>query len=90
MSESMINTQSVLKAGGASAKIEEMLTLAKGQKAKALEHIIDQILSNPLIFVFGEFLSQPNFIEVTPLISNLYLKAWTAKQIFCDTLTICI
>jgi hypothetical protein len=71
MSESMINTQSVLKAGGASAKIEEMLTLAKGQKAKALEHIIDQILSNPLIFVFGEFLSQPNFIEVTPLISNL-------------------
>jgi hypothetical protein len=70
MSESMINTQSVLKAGGASAKIEEMLTLAKGQKAKALEHIIDQILSNPLIFVFGEFLSQPNFIEVTPLIIN--------------------
>lgn len=31
MSESQfINTQSVLKAGGASAKIEEMLTLSKG------------------------------------------------------------
>ena len=57
MTETSINTQSVLKAGGAAAKIEEMLTLAKGQKARALETIIEQILSNPLIFVFGEFLS---------------------------------
>jgi hypothetical protein len=31
----------VLKAGGAAAKIEEMLTLAKGQKARALETIIE-------------------------------------------------
>ena len=40
MSE-IIQTQSILKAGGAAAKIEEMLTLAKGQKAKALETIIE-------------------------------------------------
>jgi hypothetical protein len=53
-----------LKQGGALAKIEEFLTLAKGSKAKALETIIEQILSNPLVYVFGEFLSQPNFQEV--------------------------
>lgn len=44
-----------------SAKIEEFLTLAKGQRAKALETLIEQILANPHIFVFGEFLAQPNF-----------------------------
>ena len=55
----------LLKAGTAQTKIEEFLTLAKGQKAKALETIVDQILSNPLIFVFGEFLTQTNFQEVS-------------------------
>ena len=53
-----------LKIGGAQAKVEEMLTLAKGQKSKALETIIEQILSNAVIFSFGEFLSQANFQEV--------------------------
>jgi len=62
MSE-LIST-SVLKAGTQQSKIEEFLTLAKGQKAKAVETIIEQILSNPLIFVFGEFLAQSNFQEV--------------------------
>ena len=79
MSES-INTQSVLKAGGASAKIEEMLILVKGQKSKALETIIDQIISNPLIFVFGEFLSQPNIIEVSSFsTNNIFCLAWSSK-----------
>lgn len=54
----------VIKQGGAFAKIEEFLTLSKTLKAKALETVVDQILSNPLIYVFGEFLSQPNFQEV--------------------------
>ncbi len=62
MSE-LIST-SVLKAGTQNSKIEEFLTLSKGQKSKALETIIEQILSNPLIFVFGEFLAQTNFQEV--------------------------
>lgn len=38
------------------SQIEQFLILAKGQKAKALETIIDQILSHPSIYVFGEFL----------------------------------
>ena len=41
-----------------------MLILIKGQKGRAVETIIDQIISNPMIFVFGEFLAQPNIIEV--------------------------
>jgi hypothetical protein len=40
--------------------IEQYLILAKNQKAKALETIIDQILTHQGIFVFGEFLSLPN------------------------------
>lgn len=61
----------VIKHGGAQAKIEEFLTLAKGQKSKAVETLIDQILSNPLLYVFGEFLAQPNFQEVSQ--SHIYL-----------------
>ncbi|CDW71884.1 cop9 signalosome complex subunit 7b [Stylonychia lemnae] len=45
-------------------QIEQFLILAKGQKSKALETIIDQILSHGLIYVFGEFLSQPNFMDI--------------------------
>ena len=41
-----------------------MLILIKGQKGRSVETIIDQIISNPMIFVFGEFLAQPNIIEV--------------------------
>lgn len=37
--------------------IEQFLILAKNQKSKALETIIEQVLSHPNIFVFGEFLT---------------------------------
>ena len=57
-------TDSQLKSG-AQAKIEEFLHLSKGQKAKALETIIEQILSNASIYVFGEFLALPNIQEVS-------------------------
>ena len=36
--------------------IERFLILAKGQKAKNLETIIDKVLSDPNIFVFSEFI----------------------------------
>ena len=36
--------------------IEKFLILAKGQKARALETIIDQVLSDSQIFVFAEFI----------------------------------
>eukprot|EP00347_Sterkiella_histriomuscorum_P022223 403331239 len=47
-----------------SGQIEQFLILAKGQKSKALETIIDQILSHQHVFVFGEFLSLPNIQEM--------------------------
>lgn len=65
------SSASTLKQGGAYAKIEEFLTLSKGQKAKALETLIEKILSNPLIYVFGEFLSLPNFQELGPANKHL-------------------
>lgn len=45
--------------------IEQFMILAKNQKAKALETIIEQVLSHANIFVFGEFLHLPNVQEVT-------------------------
>ena len=36
--------------------IEKFLILAKGQRARALETIIDQVLSDSQIFVFAEFI----------------------------------
>ena len=36
--------------------IERFLILAKGQKGKNLETVIEKVLSDPLIFVFGEFI----------------------------------
>lgn len=97
MSDS-INTSSataaaaLLKAGTAQTKIEEFLTLAKGQKAKALETLIEQILSNPLIYVFGEFLSQPNFQEVN--LHQRYIHdsfiVRTIKQAFGDFRALCL
>ena len=57
-----------------------MLILIKGQKPKAVETIIEQIISNPMIFVFGEFLSQPNVIEVSYISRiNILFEAWTLK-----------
>ena len=40
--------------------IEKFLILAKGQKARALETIIDQVLSDSQIFVFAEFVDLVN------------------------------
>ena len=40
--------------------IERFLILAKGQKAKNLETIIEKVLSDPQIFVFSEFIDLVN------------------------------
>ena len=40
--------------------IEKFLILAEGQKARALETIIDQVLSDSQIFVFAEFIDLVN------------------------------
>ena len=46
--------------------IEAHLILAKGQSAKALERVIDTVLTHPHIFVFGEFLDLPNIAQMDP------------------------
>ena len=46
-------------------EIEKILILAEGKSSAALEMIIDRALSQPQIFVFGEFLALPNIKEVS-------------------------
>lgn len=41
-------------------KIEAMLIMAKDKSGRALEEIIDRVLIQPEIFVFGEFIELPN------------------------------
>ena len=48
--------------------IEKFLILAKCQKARALETIIDQVLSDSQIFVFAEFIDLVN--EQKVIVSN--------------------
>ena len=57
--------------------IEAHLILAKGQNAKALEHVIDTVLSHPNIYVFGEFLALPVCKELNPkMLATLELFAY--------------
>ena len=46
-------------------QIESLLILAKGKSGAAVEMVIDRALSQPSIFVFGEFLALPNVKEVS-------------------------
>ena len=46
-------------------KIQAMLLMAKDKSGRALEEIIDRVLSQPEIFVFGEFLELPNIQQVS-------------------------
>ena len=54
-------------------QIESLLILAKGKKGAAVEMVIDRALSQPNIFVFGEFLALPNVKEVSYQFSKLIL-----------------
>ena len=55
-------------------KIQAMLLMAKDKSGRALEEIIDRVLSQPEIFVFGEFLELPNIQQVSVLLLNLITK----------------
>ena len=46
-------------------KIEAMIIMAKGKTGRALEDVIDRILSQPEIFVFGEFIEMANVQQVS-------------------------
>ena len=52
--------------------IEQYLILSKQAKDKALETIISQVLNDPKIYVFGEFLSLPQVQALGP--QNKYLR----------------
>ena len=41
-------------------KIEAMLIMARGKSGRSLEDIVERILSQPEIFVFGEFIGLEN------------------------------
>ena len=51
-------------------KIEAMLIMAKDKSGRALEEIVDKVLSMPEIFVFGEFIELPNVQQVSKLTST--------------------
>lgn len=48
-----------------SDKIEAYLLMTKDKSGRALEEIIDRVLSQPEIFVFGEFLELANVQQVS-------------------------
>ena len=50
---------------GQSDKIEAMLIMAKDKTGRALEDVIERVLSQPEIFVFGEFIDLPNVQQVS-------------------------
>jgi len=57
-----------------------MIHLLNVHKGKAVDTIIDQILTNPMIFVFGEFLSHPNITDVIYLdLTNILHVAPSTK-----------
>ena len=51
-------------------QIESLLILAKGKSGSAVEMVLDRALSQPQIFVFGEFLALQNVKAV----SNSFFK----------------
>ena len=46
-------------------QIESLLILAKGKSGSAVEMVVDRALSQPQIFVFGEFLALQNIKAVS-------------------------
>lgn len=51
--------------GGGSAAMEQFLLLAKSCRGLAAVQLVKQLLESPQLYVFGEFLDQPNIKELT-------------------------
>ena len=47
---------------------------AKGKTGSAMEMVIEQVLSQPQIFVFGEFLALPQVKDVSIITLTSYYK----------------
>ena len=52
--------------------IESYLILINGKSQKGVEMVINNVLENPYIYVFGEFLSLPNVQALGP--NNKFFK----------------
>jgi len=61
------------------AELEQFLILAKRQKGRACEALIEQVLNNRKIFVFGELLSVPS---VAALRDTEYSKSFMTLELF--------
>ena len=66
-------------------KIQAMLLMAKDKSGRALEEIIDRVLSQPEIFVFGEFLELPNIQQVS--VPSLHLSSINHSNFTCAILS---
>ena len=77
------------KMSGQSDKIEAMLIMAKDKTGRALEDVIERVLSQPEIFVFGEFIDLPNVQQVSCCFSltlSILSVAGKSVKIFSNNL----
>ena len=78
---------------GQSDKIEAMLIMAKDKTGRALEDVIERVLSQPEIFVFGEFIDLPNVQQVSHFFSltlSILSVAGKSVKIFSNAESFCI
>ena len=78
---------------GQSDKIEAMLIMAKDKTGRALEDVIERVLSQPEIFVFGEFIDLPNVQQVSHFSSltlSILSVAGKSVKIFSNAESFCI
>ena len=64
-------------------KIEAMIIMAKGKTGRALEDVIDRILSQPEIFVFGEFIEMPNVQQVRNHLNTILVNFSLTLTFYC-------
>lgn len=70
-----------------------MLIMAKDKTGRALEDVIERVLSQPEIFVFGEFIDMPNVQQVSFRLSLtllMFFLVGSPVKVFANVESFCI
>ena len=70
-----------------------MLIMAKDKTGRALEDVIERVLSQPEIFVFGEFIDMPNVQQVSFSLSLtllMFFVVGSPVKVFANVESFCI
>ena len=70
-----------------------MLIMAKDKTGRALEDVIERVLSQPEIFVFGEFIDMPNVQQVSFrlfLTLSMFFVVGSPVKVFANVESFCI